>query len=395
MSKSFSDLFSRFLCATSCHNSVPTNDGDDYDDAESRNILPIHPRGPRERGVVKYQAELHLPLAKQPLRVGEVLWLPGDGQQFCRATLALYPNGFSVVPQNPCEEPGLGIAWSPFSLVQACRLHTQEADLESNLMRLFKVSVFHHGSTHFFAVEGDGADEERARWVADVACALRILTQSLFPPFGISAQPIQGLGWTATRILAGYLLQCEERDVRLVYGELHGHWEATAIFSAYEDESCRVRVMRVNIDLETVVSERMAIDCSCFSLHGHHFTARTCAEKALWLRAISNVKVKLRHSAMNPTPTELSHFRTSVMESAKRLPEVENNKSTPALLPRRVPTRGLAEALGDVDEGDEVPWREPLVHQADFPIFALHSSSRCHNPLSPQKDGIRGPTSGW
>ena len=38
------------------------------------------------------------------------------------------------------------------------------------------------------------------------------------------------------------------------------------------------------------VSERVGIDCSCFSLGDHHFSTRTCAEKMLWLRAISNVK---------------------------------------------------------------------------------------------------------
>jgi len=32
---------------------------------------------------------------------------------------------------------------------------------------LVKVSVFHHGLTHFFATHGVGADTERARWVAD------------------------------------------------------------------------------------------------------------------------------------------------------------------------------------------------------------------------------------
>eukprot|EP00971_Amphidinium_carterae_P148694 2948351-Amphidinium_carterae.2 len=34
-----------------------------------------------------------------------------------------------------------------------------------------------------------------------------------------------------------------------------------------------IRILRFVINLDTVVSERIAIDCSCFSLHGHHFTA--------------------------------------------------------------------------------------------------------------------------
>lgn len=230
----------------------------------------------------------------------------------------------------------LSVAWSPFSLVQACRWHTPEADANTKWLRLFKVSVFHHGATHFFAVEGEGADEERARWVADIACALRILTQSLFPRFRMATSPIRGLGWTATRILAGYLLQCEERGVRLVYCELHAHWDCTAVFGAYENSQCEMRTMRIEIDQDTIVGERMAIDCSCFSLHGQHFSARTCAEKALWLRAISNVKVKLRHHAVNPTPTEISYYRAAVLESVKRVSNPQDRaKPFAPLLPIR------------------------------------------------------------
>merc|ERR1719150_255615 len=108
--------------------------------------------------------------------------------------------------------------------------------------------------------------------------------------------------------------------VSLVYGELHAQWDASAGFVADEDDCCEVQVVQLSIDMQTCVSERVGIDCSCFSLGDHHFSARSCAEKMLWLRAISNVKVKLRHWAANPSRRELRQYRASILEHAKNLP---------------------------------------------------------------------------
>jgi len=160
-------------------------------------------------------------MAGLPLRVGRVLYMQcGQSESFERATLTLFTNGFTLrfaeSLEMPEEEDELSIAWSPFSLVQACRLHSVQADLATPSLRLFKVSIFHHGSTHFFAVEGDDAELERTRWVADVSRALRLFTQSLFQSFKLTTEPVSNTPSTRTRILAGYLLKCEKRDVILV-----------------------------------------------------------------------------------------------------------------------------------------------------------------------------------
>lgn len=272
---------------------------------------------------IEYHAHLDLPLIGEPLRVGRVLYLPGQCTNTCFSTtngveaqLVLYVNGLCIQTQ---DQEDLSVAWTPFALVQACRWHNEQTDAESACTKLFKVSIFHHGTSHFFAVKGDDADEERARWVAEIACALRILTLSLFPEFDIVTRPIKGFGWTATRILAGFLLHCVDRGVRVVYCELHAHWNSTAVFGAYDNACCDMRTMRFEIDQDTVVGERMAIDCSCFSMQGQHFSSRTSAEKALWLRAISNVKVKLRHRAGNPSSEDLANYRAAVLESAQSL----------------------------------------------------------------------------
>lgn len=292
-------------------------------------------RPPSERSIVNYCAELNLPLSGPPLREAEV-WhlLPREGQNFEKVNLSLHANGYRIRPLDTTRPP-ISIAWSPFSLVQACRLHNVKADNALPWLRLFKVSVFHHGITYFFAAQGASADTERARWVADIARALRVLTQSLFIPFSLSTSSVLGAEWTTTRLLAGYILLCNNQDVALVYCELHAHRDCEAKFVAYKDDICDARIMCISIGVQTVVSERVGVDCSCFSVDGHHFSTRSAQEKTLWLRAISNVKVKLRHCAENPTHNELAHYRAAILESANnvRCPRDENPGC--ALLPRR------------------------------------------------------------
>merc|ERR1712061_660553 len=107
----------------------------------------------------------------------------------------------------------------------------------------------------------------------------------------------------------------------MAFAELHAHCDTAASFAAYEDEYCDIQVLHLNVDMHTTVSERVGVDCSCFSLGEQHFSTRTCAEKMLWLRAISNVKVKLRHWASNPSVSDLQNYRGSVLEQARSLPQ--------------------------------------------------------------------------
>lgn len=323
------------FCELNCE-PLDWDDGNTKTDGPSKKLqVPaLAPRTrPREQGIISYTADLRGTLIGPPLRVGEVWHVnPDDRDSLDIATLSLHCNGMAVRGESGRE---MTVAWSPFSLVQACRLHSVQADAALPWLRLFKVSVFQHGSTHFFAARSDEADAERARWVADIARAIRLLTQSLFPGFALRAEPLPGAEWTTTRLLAGYLLLCDDQGVSLVYCELHCHWDSAAVFAAYEDEYCDAQVVRLRINAHTCVSERVGIDCSCFSFDNYHFTTRTCAEKMLWLRAISNVKVKLRHHAPNPTPSELTFFRSSILEYVQGVEMPEENFTRTELLPRR------------------------------------------------------------
>eukprot|EP00927_Polykrikos_kofoidii_P012671 TRINITY_DN15489_c0_g1_i3.p1 TRINITY_DN15489_c0_g1~~TRINITY_DN15489_c0_g1_i3.p1 ORF type:complete len:271 (-),score=39.47 TRINITY_DN15489_c0_g1_i3:58-870(-) len=73
----------------------------------------------------------------------------------------------------------------------------------------------------------------------------------------------------------------------------------------------------------------------------------------LWLRAISNVKVKLRHCTENPTFEELNTYREAIREHTKHAlgsesvgPLHERTFTRRALLPRRLPQKAMTNHAG-------------------------------------------------
>lgn len=353
-----------FLCHCSCNgdNNHPGVEGEVRPEAQE--VSPLwSPTRPREEGLISYTCDSKAALTAPTLKSALVYHLvPDDEKHFREVNLALQADGLRIEPTDGGAPTT--VAWSPFALVQACRLHTQQADKALAWCRLFKVSVFQHGVSHFFACWGEEADAERARWVAEISRALRVLTHSLFPHFQLRVDPLPGATWTATRLVAGYLAFCENGGVSCVYCELHAHLDSAANFVAYEDEYCETRVMRLDLDMHTCVSERVGVDCSCFSFDGYHFAARTCAEKMLWLRALSNVKIKLRHRAPNPLPEELEHYRAAITEYAQLVQTLEDDtgyQSRP-LLPRRVHPRCGGRTTGPATApGPPVPAARPTL----------------------------------
>lgn len=356
--------------------------------ARSGKELDLHPEPTlaplpkRLPGPIAYSADISQRLIGDETRAGDVWHLrPEDGKTFEKIRLSLYNNGMLLRPLDATRKE-TRVAWSPFSLVQACRLHTAEADKDLTRLRLFKISVFQHGSTHFFATEGPDAVRERARWCADVSRSIRILTQSLFPSFAIRSEPLPGAIWTSTRLLAGYLLLCDDQGVMVAYVELHAHWDCMATFAAYEDETCTTQVVRLGIDQHTCVSERVGVDCSCFSFEGYHFTARTCSEKMLWLRCISNLKVKLRHQAPNPTPAELTEYRQAVLESAKTVRVPDPVEQVMPLLPRRLQHSRGSQPPGSMTNRSAVSFVTQSSHTQVQPSTALTAISPSKRPTN-------------
>ncbi|CAK9022673.1 Uncharacterized protein SCF082_LOCUS15893 [Durusdinium trenchii] len=275
-----------------------------------------------------FEVDSKAALREPALRSGSVWFLQPseherDIQEISRVLLTVHVNGFRIrYPGSKLIKPVRSLAWSPFAVVQACRLHTRLMDERMPNVRLFKVSDFHHGISSLFAVTHpcpEEAVQQRGRWVATIACAIRMLTLSLFPVFKLVTAPSH-LSWTKTRLVAGHMLLFDRTGVTPVFCELHVPLEGSTTLMAYEDDSCRCLVASLSIDAASVVTERMGVDSSCFTLNGYHFAARSVAEKVFWLRAISNIKVKLRHAMLPTTAEELKYYRLAVEEEILKLP---------------------------------------------------------------------------
>merc|ERR1719422_1625963 len=112
--------------------------------------------------------------------------------------------------------------------------------------------------------------------------------------------------------MAGYVIYHTNNSVASVlYGELHPHCasdnQAKLVF--YENELCQNIIMVTPITMGTVCIGTIGVECACFCVDGYKFSARTNAERTLWIRAISNLKVKLTHQAPSPSDEEIAHYR--------------------------------------------------------------------------------------
>jgi len=128
-------------------------------------------------------------------------------------------------------------------------------------------------------------------------------------------------------------LKCEVDDqISLNYAELHAYFGGEAQLVLYKDEFCQQQVASWYLTEQTVVSSRNGVYCSVFSVDQNRYCARTQEEKQLWLRAVSNIKVKLMFDAPDPTRDDLVTFRSAVLE---RLSEMKGSQPTPLEAPRQ------------------------------------------------------------
>lgn len=307
-------------------------------------------------GVLSYSSLPDQPLRGCPIREGNLWFLSGE-DSIDPVSFALYVNGFSCVDPKGNQE--VTVSLSPFVLVRTCKFQSAYTNtLNLSDFKLFKVSHFTQGKCYYFGVRGeDGhqAEEERSRWVLDFSRAVRLVTQSLFPPFCLSCDPIVSIASTQRRLMAGYLAHHEDTYlVSVLYCELHPHCDGSAKLSLYENELCRTKVMDIFISQRSVCCEKIGMNCSCFCVEDHQFAARTLSERKLWLRAISNVKVKLQNSAPNPTLEEIDHYRLAIKE------HIESIKST---LVSKAPTDALLQCY------------QQLAQVAAEPVLAVGISS--------------------
>mmetsp|Transcript_23294 Transcript_23294/g.51163 ORF Transcript_23294/g.51163 Transcript_23294/m.51163 type:complete len:503 (-) Transcript_23294:139-1647(-) len=284
--------------------------------------VPLLPAGPKERTVPTYstvQDATGSPgLQGRPLFTGDVLRL-SLGDAIHESVMALYANGFLLKPRfqdtTGLAQPAICRLWSPFSLIEKCQVKSKQNDSQ---WAIFKLTFFRRegqDASFYFATAGPSAEAERDRWVAEIVKAMGNLTLSLFPRFGLSVDPLPERDSTSTRIMAGYLMEgglCD--SAMLVFCELHAYASRESKLVLYKDEFCEHAVQSIPLCDSSIVSTRKGEYCTVFGINDHLFCARTEEERELWLRAVSNIKVKLMFDAPDPTPEDLEVFRSSVYE---------------------------------------------------------------------------------
>lgn len=333
------------ICGTRLWDGVDGKKAMEFDQFDEVDEPPFCP--PKVVGFLSYSVAVDQPLRGVPIREGE-LWYLSSEDRVEPVHFSLYVNGLTFVP----EDREVSISLSPFSLVRNCKFQSSYAHLNLADFKIFKISLFTHGICYYFGVKAldeRQAEEERSRWVLDISHAMRLVTQSLFPPFSINCDPVEQIASTERRLMAGYLIRHDDvSTVSVLYCELHPHNDDQARILLYENELCHTPVMEIFLTERSICCEKVGINCSCFCIEDHHFSSRTLSERKLWLRAISNVKVKLQNRAPNPTREELGHFRSAIKEHIYSIKATfEGQVSCDALL-QRIPRKSF-KAVGPSD----------------------------------------------
>lgn len=271
---------------------------------------------------MSYSTAFSQPLRGVPIRE-DSLWLlsvENDSvREVSKITMSLYINGFSFI----YKEIERAFSLSPFTLVRPCRFYNDKRGIDVAGFKCFKVGLFAAGALLYFAVAAQEderrAEEERQRWAVDISCAVQLVTQSLFPSYAVSCDPLEAVSQTKRRLMAGYLIAGPTpHSAVLLFCELQPQSRGQARLALYETEGCGSFVRDIFITEDSACMEKVGLNCSCFCVGEHLFAARTPEERRLWLRVISNVKAKLRNRAPSPTDLELRQYRASIKEHLRR-----------------------------------------------------------------------------
>lgn len=358
------------------------------------------PAGPRTRMVPSYCVldaggvdELG-----EPLACGDII-LVNVGQSIMEMRLTICAKGFILSLRSDLQSHAafagdfddVKVVWSPFTLVERCQV---KASQQPEKWVVFKLTLFRsegRDATYYFASSGADAEAQRTAWVAVIVEALSTVTLSLFPDYDIVVQPVVGKPRTARRIIAGYLFYAVSAEkITLFFCELHAPLAGCAEMVFYTDEYCEDEIFNIMFTSTASASTRKGAYCTVFGLDSHRFAARTRQEKDLWLRAVSNVLVKLMFVEQDTSAGDLAMFRAAVHERLESIPAHRSHEehwdasAAPPMLceePRR-PPRG---ASGDPEDPPEVE-EEPLLAE----VGRWQELSRPYIPSSDEV-GASGP----
>lgn len=333
--------------------------------AENEIQVPGH-WAPKVRGFPTYSSEPNQPLLGVPIREG-CLWHLSTQDRFEPVNFALYVNGFAFSTQDGKET---WVSLSPFSLVRNCRFQSGAC----SQLKSFKVSLLDHDPCCYFAVRSiceREAEEERSEWVLGISHTILLITDSILPPFSITCDPQLSVSLTHRRLVAGYLIHRDDASsISVLFCELHAHCGETARLLLYENELCINPLMDIIITDSSVCCDIVGINCSCFVIDCHHFASQTPSERKLWLRALSNVKVKIQNRAPEPNEEELQYYRDSIREHIQAIEAtLEPRISSDPLL-----ARCSRKSLHTVGDGDLEPPAAPSPDDLESRASSTHVS---------------------
>lgn len=311
---------------------------------------------PKIKGFPTYSSAPDQPLLGVPIREGG-LWHLSTQDRFEPVTYSLYVNGFSFSTPDGLEA---SVSLSPFSLVRNCRFQSGAC----SQLKSFKVSLLDHDPCCYFAVRSiceREAEEERSDWVLGISHTILLITDSILPSH-IDCDPLPDIPSTYNRLLAGYLIHRDDAgSISVLFCELHAHRGESARFVLYENEHCHAPIMDIIITESSVCCDIVGINCSCFVIDSHHFASQTPSERKLWLRALSNVKVKIQNRAPEPTLEDIQHFREAIREHIFSIQATQEPRiSSDPLL-----TRCSRKSLHTVGDGDLEPPSAPPADDAE------------------------------
>lgn len=290
-------------------------------------------------GPLIYRISLEDPVGGMPARSGELLMFDPLSGLMKPWTILVFTRGFYAIARNS----GMvhSFAWSPFSILIEDRAKgTDESPRGIREDCGFSLSILPSDMGFVFGSNSRDPKRECREWIAAMAKTLRTYTKSLFPPFALSVEPVEGSPSTRSRIVAGYLLQEDRDGVVVVYCELQAHRNGKGHLVLYDSDRCQKWLSSITITGDTVLRLQEGVDCSCFIVSVLHFCARSVEERSLWYRALDNVKVKCRNCAPDPTQEDLQSFRAAVLERVVGLELHEAARRLGAAATRRpsVPT---------------------------------------------------------
>eukprot|EP00913_Durusdinium_trenchii_P029905 g28022.t1 len=281
--------------------------------------------------LLAYSTDMGQSLRGRPLRSGNVYFLRSE-QQAEKVQVNLYVNGLAITHHGK----EVRACFSPFTLVRNCKFLDAAACTQLVSLKIFKIFFFVKNLCYFFGVSGEDTETERQAWVEDVARAVHLVTQSLFPPFSISCEPICAAAVTARRLMAGYVIYHSGDDV--LYGELSAHARGSdlARLAFYENEQCQRLAMEIWLSVASSCFEK-AIEEQVRSLENSlegRGPADALLQRIQWDK--SDLSREQRESDEKPPPSLILSAARPLSFATKPVPDLRPTERSVA---RDVPSR--------------------------------------------------------